>query len=408
MILEELVEQIKGSVNLINVAKQNFNLTSMGNKYFMKNPFVVEKEPSIILSEEAQQYYSFHSGIGGDIIDFVMTFLDKTFYDAILYLLDFNEMKYDATEIKKAMSECDTSKELMLRINRDAAVFFYYVLRQNSDKTGMNYFSNKRHFSDDTMHKFGLGFAPNSWNALINYLVKRGYTEEQIKSSGLTTTNDSGKTMDKFRNRVIIPIFDMDGKVIAFGGRVLDDSKPKYLNSPDTILFDKSKNLYALNAAKKSKRKGFIACEGYMDAISMHQAGFDNAIASLGTAFTDRHAKLIRSLRDTVYLAYDSDGPGVDATIKAIKKLGEHGIQSFVIDMSPYKDPDEFLNALGVEEYQKRIDNAIPSQFFLLKKISEKMRAIKDDKEREKEYEKLQKEIAFILTSEIFGKTTEK
>lgn len=408
MILEELVEQIKGSVNIINVAKQNFEITPIKTKCFMKDPFVAEEEPSIILNEETQHYYSFGSGIGGDIIDFVMTFLEKPFYDSILYLLDFNKMEYNTEEIKHLMSDYNTSKELMFRINRDAAVFFYYVLRQNSDKTGMNYFSNKRHFTDEIMHKFGLGFAPNSWNALINYLGKRGYTEEQIKNSGLTTTNDSGKTMDKFRNRVIIPIFDMDGKVIAFGGRVLDDSKPKYLNSPDTILFDKSKNLYALNFAKNSKRKGFIACEGYMDAISMHQAGFDNAIASLGTAFTDRHAKLIKSLRDTVYLAYDSDGPGVDATIKAIKKLGEHGIQSYVINMAPYKDPDEFINVLGAEEYQKRIDEAIPSKIFLLKKISEKMRAMKDDKEQEKEYQKLQKELAFTLTSEIFGKTTEK
>lgn len=402
MILEELVEKIKGSVNLINVAKEHFELESFGNRYFMKNPFTNEETPSILLNEETQLYYSFDSGIGGDILDFTMTFLGKTFKDSILYLLDFNKMEYNSNEINTLLSEYDTSKELMQRINRDAAVFFYYVLRQNSDKTGMNYFSNKRKFTDETMKSFGLGFAPNSWNSLIGYLTRKGYTEEQIKNSGLTTTNDSGKTMDKFRNRVIIPIFDMNGKVIAFGGRVLDDSKPKYLNSPDTILFDKSKNLYALNVAKNSKKKGFIACEGYMDAISMHQAGFDNAIASLGTAFTDRHAKLIKSLRDVVYLAYDSDGPGTDATIKAIKKLGEHGIQSYVINMAPYKDPDEFLNALGAEEYQKRIDEAIPSQKFLLKKLSEKMRATED----EKEYEKLQKQIAFILTSEIFGKTS--
>lgn len=403
MILEELVEKIKGSVNLINVAKEHFQLEPFGNRYFMKNPFTNEETASILLSEETQLYYSFDSGIGGDILDFTMTFLGKTFKNSVLYLLDFNKMEYDSNEINALLSEYDTSKELMQRINRDAAVFFYYVLRQNSDKTGMNYFSNKRKFTAETMKSFGLGFAPNSWNSLIGYLTKKGYTEEQIKNSGLTTTNDSGKTMDKFRNRVIIPIFDMNGKVIAFGGRVLDDSKPKYLNSPDTILFDKSKNLYALNIAKNSKRKGFIACEGYMDAISMHQAGFDNAIASLGTAFTDRHAKLIKSLRDVVYLAYDSDGPGTDATIKAIKKLGEHGIQSYVINMAPYKDPDEFLNALGAEEYQKRIDEAIPSQKFLLKKLSEKMRATED----EKEHEKLQKQIAFILTSEIFGKTSE-
>lgn len=397
MTLEELIENIKGSINIVNIAKQNFNVTSKGLKHLMKNPFITEESPSIVLNEETQLYYSFNTGVGGDIIDFVMIFMNKNFFEAIMFLVEFNEMPISKDEVIKLLSENNNSTEIILRINKDAAIYFYYILRKNTGKVGMNYFTQKRKFTNDIIHQFGLGFAPNSWNSLITYLQKKGYTEEQIKNSGLITTNSSNKIMDKFRNRIIIPILDINGKVIAFGGRVLDDSKPKYLNSPDTIAFDKSKNLYAMNIAKNSKRMGFIACEGYMDVISMHQAGFDNAIASLGTAFTDSHVKLIKSLRNTVYLAYDSDDAGVDATIKAIQKLNNYDINSFVISMSPYKDPDEFIKALGADEYQKRIDTAISGKEFLIQKMSEKMRV-------SEEKESIQRQLALFLASDFSKK----
>lgn len=381
MNIEQLISKIKESISIVSVAKDNFELTKVENKYCMKNPLSSIKTETIIINEETQLYYAFDCGFGGDIIDFVMIFLNKTFRESIEYLLSKTDIKL-TDDFEKIMNSNNTSKELIMRMNKDAAFYFYYFLRGKDGVSGMNYFVKKRNFDEVTMRKFGLGFAPNSWNSLIKYLQSKGYSESEIKNSGLTTTNDTGKTMDKYRNRVIIPIFDMDSRVIGFGGRVLDDSKPKYLNSPDTIAFDKSKNLYALNIAKNSKRKGFIACEGYMDVISMHQAGFDNAIASLGTAFTDKQAFLIKTLRDTVYLAYDSDDAGIDATIKAIQKLNEHNIESKVIDMTPYKDPDEFIKALGSDEYQKRIDNAIPSKEFLLNKLYERAQGA-DDRDKE-------------------------
>lgn len=389
MTIEELIRKIKESISIVTIAESNFTLNKVGGKYFMQNPFSKPKTETILFDEEEQLYYSFENGLGGDIIDFVMVFLNKTMKEALEYLLE--KTAIEVQDIDSLIHSNDSSKELILRMNKDAAFYFYYALRGNDGKTGLDYFVNKRNLSESTMRRFGLGFAYDSWNSLINYLSKKGYTEEEIQNSGLATINSKGKLMDKYRNRVIIPIMDIDSKVIAFGGRVLDDSKPKYLNSPDTIAFDKSKNLYALNIAKNSKRKGFIACEGYMDVIAMHQAGFDNAIASLGTAFTDKQAFLIKTLRDTVYLAYDSDGPGQNATIKAIKKLNQYGITSKVINMTPYKDPDEFIKALGADEYQKRIDNAIPSKVFLLNKLFEEANQNADKKET------LMRDLALII-----------
>lgn len=396
MNIEQLITTLKESISIVNVAKDNFELVKMGSKYCMKNPFKKNEPETIVINEEQQMYYSFDEGIGGDIIDFIMVFLNKTFKESIEYLLSKSEIKL-TEDLDSIINSNDGSKELILRMNKEAAFFFYYILRNKEGKVGMDYFVKKRQFSEKTMKQFGLGFAPNSWNSLIKYLQKKGYSEDEIKNSGLTTVNDAGKVMDKYRNRVIIPIFDMNSRVIAFGGRVLDDSKPKYLNSPDTIAFDKSKNLFALHIAKNSKRPGFIACEGYMDVISMHQAGFDNAIASLGTAFTDKQAFLIKTLRDFVYLAYDSDDAGVEATIKAIMKLNEYGIESKVIDMAPYKDPDEFIKALGADEYQKRIDNAIPSKNFLLNKLYERANSADED------CDKKMKELAFIIADYVLN-----
>lgn len=378
MTIDEIVQKLKTSISIVSVAADNFKLEKKGAKYFMKNPFTKENADSIVIDEDQQTYYSFGDGFGGDIIDFVMIYLNKTFVEAVKYLLNRSSYEMSDEELNVLIHSNCSTKELILRMNKDAAIYFYYALRGKDGKVGLQYFTDKRKLSEDTMKQFGLGFAYNNWNSLIKYLSDKGYSEEEIKNSGLTTVNDAGKVMDKYRNRVIIPIFDINGRVIAFGGRVLDDSKPKYLNSPDTITFDKSKNLYALNIAKNSKRNGFIACEGYMDVIAMHQAGFDNAIASLGTAFTDKQAFLIKTLRDIVYLAYDSDDAGVDATVKAILKLDECGVESRVIDMQPYKDPDEFIKALGADEYQKRIDEAIPSKEFLLKKLYERAKGAED------------------------------
>lgn len=396
MNIEELISKVK-EVDIVKVAGNHFPLDNIGNKYLMHDPFTKETTQSICINIDTQMFYAFNNGIGGDVLNFVMCYLQKDITESIEYLLSYTDVVLSKEEIQEILSQNNSSKELILKMNYDAAFYFYCVLRRGKDQTGMQYFRNKRKLTDKTMNKFGVGFALNSWNNLVNYLKKKGYSESDIINSGLSTFNKTGNIIDKFRNRIIIPIQDVNGKVIAFGGRVLDDSKPKYLNSPDTIVFDKSKNLFALHLAKDSKREGFIACEGFMDVISMHQAGFDNAIASLGTAFTDRHACLIKSFRDVVYLAYDSDGPGTDATIKAINTLKKYNIKSFVIDMTPYKDPDDFIKNLGAEEFQKRIDAALPSDIFYLKKQAT---ILKDAPEDEKD--KIRKGIAYHLVKQVF------
>ena len=221
-----------------------------------------------------------------------------------------------------------------------------------------------RQLSEETMKQFGLGFANVTSNDLVQYLKSKGFEEQDIIDAGLASMDERYGLHDKFWNRVMFPIQDANHRVIGFGGRVMGDGKPKYLNSPETLIFDKSRNLYGLNFARTSRAKNIILCEGYMDVIAMHQAGFNQAVASLGTAFTSGQAGLLRRYADTVILAYDSDGAGVNAAMRAIGILKEVGLPGKVLDMKPYKDPDEFIKNLGKEAFQERIDNAENSFFF--------------------------------------------
>ena len=244
----------------------------------------------------------------------------------------------------------------MLEINKLAANYFYYQLHQPQGKLGYDYF-RKRELSDDTIRHFGLGFSNKTSNDLYQYLRSKGYTDEILRDSGLVTMEERG-TYDKFWNRVMFPIMDVNNRVIGFGGRVLGDGTPKYLNSPETMIFDKSRNLYGLNYARTSREKYMLACEGYMDVIAMHQAGFTNAVASLGTAFTTQHAVLLKRYTDTVILTYDSDAAGIKAALRAIPILKEAGISTKVLNLKPYKDPDEFIKNLGADAFRERIASA--------------------------------------------------
>ena len=254
-------------------------------------------------------------------------------------------------------------------MHKDAAVFYVYMLKSPEGKIGLDYFK-RRELKDETIKSFGLGYSSQRPDALYRYLRSKGYSDSELKESGLVTISERG-AKDKFWNRVMFPIMDTNNRVIAFGGRVMGDGEPKYLNSPETKLFDKSRNLYGLNVAKRTKEKYFLVCEGYMDVISMHQAGFTNAVASLGTAFTSQHGMIMKRYTDEVILCYDSDGAGRKAALRAIPILREAGLKIRVLNMSPYKDPDEFMKNLGPEEFKKRIDAAMNAFLFEITTMKE-------------------------------------
>ena len=262
-----------------------------------------------------------------------------------------------AVEVSSRMRQEADKKQQLLEVQKAAGTYYYMLLRSEHGKGALEYF-RKRGLSDATMQKFGLGYSDKFSDDLYRYLRSKGYEDDLLRESGLVSYDERHGGHDKFWNRAMFPIMDVHNKIIGFGGRVMGDGEPKYLNSPETKIFDKSRNLYGLNFARSTRKPQLLLCEGYMDVIALHQAGFDNAVASLGTALTSGHASLLKRYTKEVYLTYDSDGAGVKAALRAIPILKEVGITAKVIDMRPYKDPDEFIKALGAEEYQKRIDQA--------------------------------------------------
>lgn len=353
---EEIVDEVRSRNDIVDIVSQYVSLKKKGANYFGLCPFHNEKTPSFSVAPGKQIYYCFGCGAGGNVIGFVMEYENYTFAEALKYLAD---------RAGVALPEQDTSAEAraqadlrntLLEINRLAANYFYYQLKQPTGAVGYEYL-RKRELSDETIRHFGLGFAPKSSDSLYRYLRSKGYPDEILKETGLVFIEERG-ARDKFWNRVMFPILDVNNRVIGFGGRVMGDGEPKYLNSPETRLFDKSRNLYGLNFARTSRAKYILLCEGYMDVIAMQQAGFTNAVASLGTAFTPQHALLLKRYTDQVILTYDSDGAGVKAALRAIPILKEVGMSIKVLNMRPYKDPDEFMKNLGKEEFQKRIDAA--------------------------------------------------
>jgi len=279
----------------------------------------------------------------------------------------------------------------LLEINKEAAMYFYRLLRSPRGQNAYQYFK-KRELSDETMQRFGLGYSDQYSDDLYRYLRSKGYDDQILKETGLVTIDEVRGGHDKFWNRAMFPIMDVHNRVIGFGGRVMGDGEPKYLNSPETKIFDKSRNLYGLNIARSTRKNQLLLCEGYMDVIALHQAGFDNAVASLGTALTSGHANLLKRYTKEVYLTYDSDGAGVKAALRAIPILKEVGIVTKVINMRPYKDPDEFIKALGAEEYQKRIDEAENSFLFEIR-IMESQHDMNDPESKTAFYNEVAKKL---------------
>ena len=365
---EELIEEVRTRNDIVEVISGYVRLQKKGSNYFGLCPFHNEKSPSFSVSPGKQMYYCFGCGAGGTVITFLMEYENQTFPEAVRTLAQRAGIALPEADDSKEARQADSRRAKLLEINKEAAKYFYYQLRTERGSVGMEYL-RKRELSDETMNHFGLGYANKYSNDLIQYLKSKGYSEDLIRDAGLCNVDEKHGMYDKFWNRVMFPIQDINHRVIGFGGRVMGDGKPKYLNSPETEIFDKSRNLYGLNFARTSRKGNVILCEGYMDVIAMHQAGFTQAVASLGTAFTSGQASLLRRYANEILLSYDSDGAGVNAALRAIGILKEAGMTGRVINLEPYKDPDEFIKALGGEEFQKRLDHAENSFFFELRQL---------------------------------------
>ncbi len=353
---EEVIEEVRMRSDIVDVISGYVKLQKKGGNLFGLCPFHHEKSPSFSVSPSKQMYHCFGCGVSGNVVTFVMEYENYSFREAIEMLADRCGVKLPKMEYSKEEKARADRKAALLEINKIAANYFYYQLKQPQGKVGYDYFKDRK-LTDETIRRFGLGFSNKVSDDLYRYLKSKGYEDEILKDTGLVTIEERG-ARDKFWNRVMFPIMDVNSRVIGFGGRVLGDGEPKYLNSPETMLFDKSRNLYGLNYARTSRKKYMMLCEGYMDVISMHQAGYTNAVASLGTALTEQHAALLKRYTDQVILTYDSDGAGVKAALRAIPILKRAGISTKVLNMRPYKDPDEFMKNLGPEEFENRIANA--------------------------------------------------
>ena len=354
---EDLIEEVRMKNDIVDVISGYVRLQKKGSSYFGLCPFHNEKSPSFSVSRSKQMYYCFGCGAGGNVFTFLMEYENLTFVEAVQLLAERAGVELPKMEYSKEAKERADLKTTLLEINKAAAQYFYAQLKSEQGKTGYEYLK-RRELSDETIKAFGLGYSSKYSDDLYRYLRSKGYSEDLIRQAGLISTDEKNGVYDKFWNRVMFPIMDVNSRVIGFGGRVMGDAKPKYLNSPETPIFDKSRNLYGLNRARSSRKPYFLLCEGYMDVIALHQAGFTNAVASLGTALTPGHASLIKRYVREVYLTYDSDDAGTRAALRGIPILKSAGISAKVIRMDPYKDPDEFIKNLGAEEFERRIENA--------------------------------------------------
>lgn len=390
---EDVVEEIRTRNDIVDVISSYVPLKKKGSNYFGLCPFHNEKSPSFSVTREKQMYHCFGCGASGNVFTFVMEYENYTFPEALQHLAQRAGMELKTRELSPEEKRQADYKSLLRQMNKDAANYFYYLLSQKQGQAARNYLE-QRQLSNETIKKFGLGYSDKYSDDLYRYLKSKGYKDEDLKNSGLVTIDEKGAT-DKFWNRVMFPIMDVNNKVIGFGGRVLGDGKPKYLNSMETKLFDKSRNLYGLNYARTTRRSEMIICEGYMDVIALHQAGFTNAVASLGTALTSNQASLLKRYTENVVLAYDSDEAGVKAALRAIPLLKDVGLSVRVLSMAPYKDPDELIKALGAEEFEKRIREAKSSIMFEIDKISAEYNQ-NDPEDKTKFQKRVAKRLAYI------------
>lgn len=368
---DELIEEVRAKNDIVDIIGGYVQLTRKGSTYFGLCPFHNEKTGSFSVSGSKQMYYCFGCGAGGNVFTFLMQYENFTFGEAMQSLAERVGIDLPSQELTGAKKREADRRALLLEIQKEAAKYYYMLLRNARGQRALSYFRG-RGLTDETMKRFGLGYSDQYSNDLYRYLRSRGYEDEVLKDSGLVSFDEVRGAHDKFWNRAMFPIMDIHNRVIGFGGRVMGDGEPKYLNSPETKIFDKSRSLYGLNIARTTRENRILLCEGYMDVIALHQAGFDNVVASLGTSLTSGHASLLKRYTKEVYLTYDSDGAGVKAALRAIPLLREAGIAVKVINMRPHKDPDEFIRALGADAYTERIGAAENAFLFEVRMLQER------------------------------------
>ena len=385
---DELVEEIRSKSDIVSVLSTFLSLQKKGSNYTCCCPFHNEKTPSFSVNPARQIYKCFGCGAGGNVFTFLQKYENMTFPEAVEYLAPLAGVALPERDPSEEAKKRTGRRMRLFDCNKDAANYFYKVLwDEKRGAPGMKYLK-KRGLSDETIKRFALGYAPMDGNEVVRYLKSKGYTDQELIDSGIASFSERHGLSCKFWNRVMFPIIDDKNKVMGFGGRVMGDGEPKYLNSQESDIFNKRRNLYGFGFAKSSRKNRFILCEGYMDVISLHQAGFDEAVASLGTAFTMEQASLLKRYSPDVYLSYDSDGAGVKAAMRAIEILRKYNVTGRVINMKPYKDPDEFIKNLGAEEFEKRMENAEDSLLFQVHTAQNEY-DLKDYAEKTKFYHKI-------------------
>ena len=363
---EEDIEEVRSRNDIVDVISSYIQLKRRGSNYFGLCPFHSEKSPSFSVSPGKQMYFCFGCHKGGNIFTFLMDYDQCSFPEAVETLADRCGYNLPKQEMTSAQKERQTKRTKLSYIYKDAANYYYSVLHSNKGEIGRHYFEDIRGLDKETMRNFALGYADRSRDSLYRYLKSKGYDDDIMIGSGLVVFDDKKGVRDYFINRVMFPIVNERGDPIALGGRVLDDSKPKYLNSKENELFAKRNTIYGFNIARRTRREMYILCEGYMDVIALHRAGFDNAIAALGTALTKEHVSRFAKGGKKIYTCFDSDTAGVDATLRAIGMMKLLDVDCKVITMGDYKDPDEFIKAEGSEAFEDRIKNAENSFIFAI------------------------------------------
>ena len=351
---EFFFNELKTKTDIEDVVSQYVQLKRRGSTLVGLCPFHSEKTPSFTVYPKTQSFYCFGCGAGGDAVTFIKNIEHLDYIDAVKFLADKAGLQMPDTNFDDTLSK---TKRKIYEINRLAAKFFHACLYDKNSKIAQEYYKN-RNISESTITKFGLGYAPDSWDSLYKFLISKGYKSFDIEQAGLVKKNRYGKYFDIFRNRVITPIIDIRGNVVAFGGRVLDDSKPKYINTADTLVYKKTNELFSLNFAKENIKSSIILCEGYMDVISMYQAGIKNAIAGCGTALTTEQVRVISRYADEVVLIYDSDEAGQKALKKAISLFNQTNVNVRIPKLFGGKDPDEIINKLGPDRFMGMIEKS--------------------------------------------------
>lgn len=390
---DDLIDEIRNRNDIVDVISQYVVLKRSGRNFFGLCPFHKEKSPSFSVSPDKQIFHCFGCGVGGNVFHFVSKIENISFREAL-------ETLAEKAGVELPTLESDTENELIqlkskvYEINKYAAEFYHENLYKTNAKPAQEYVK-KRKMDNTTLRNFMIGYSNNSYNELYNMLKEKGFTEEEILASSLVNKTKEGKFIDRFRGRLMFPIQDVRNRVIAFGGRVLDDSKPKYINSPENIVYSKGRHLFGLNVAKKyeNKMKKIIIVEGYMDAISLHQRGIHNVVASLGTAMTDAQGHLLRNNSEQVVIGYDSDGAGQAATMRGLEILQNMGCDIRILQIEGAKDPDEFVVKYGPERFLKQLDNAISL-------VEYKVKVLKSNLNLEQPNDKIKflKEIANVLS----------